>query len=97
MNYNKNNGWYYINANQKSPSWTGVEFLFKFLTSNKGRGPKGELVGIDKLKFSHTLVVIKNGTNIYDTHVVAHTDDVFGKSIYEYSFKKYRSIHINFD
>ena len=49
------------------------------------------------LKFSHTLVVIKNGTNIYDTHVVAHTDDVFGKSIYEYSFKKYRSIHINFD
>ena len=91
MNYNKNNGWYYINANQKSPSWTGVEFLFKFLTSNKGRGPKGELVGIDKLNIGDIMQLI------YDTHVVAHTDDVFGKSIYEYSFKKYRSIHINFD
>lgn len=24
MNYSKNNGWYYINGNNKSPSWTGV-------------------------------------------------------------------------
>ena len=38
MNYNKNNGWYYINGNKKSPSWTGVEFLFRFLTSNKKEG-----------------------------------------------------------
>lgn len=25
-------GWYYINANNKSPSWTGVEYLYDFLT-----------------------------------------------------------------
>ena len=68
---------------------------------HKGIGPKGELVSIDKLnigdiiqlsfdrlKFSHTLIVIKNGTKIYDTHIAAHTDDVFGKSINEYSFEK---------
>ena len=42
MNYSKNNGWYYINGNNKSPSWTGVEFLYKFLVSNKGMGPKGK-------------------------------------------------------
>lgn len=30
MNYNKGTGWYYINGNNKSPSWTGVEFLYNF-------------------------------------------------------------------
>ena len=25
-------GWYYINANNKSPSWTGLEYLYDFLT-----------------------------------------------------------------
>ena len=42
MNYNRNNGWYYINGNNKSPSWTGVEFLYNFLTTNNYQGPKGE-------------------------------------------------------
>ena len=29
MNY-RGYGWYYRNANEKSPSWTGVEFLYDF-------------------------------------------------------------------
>ena len=40
MNYR----WYYRNANQKSPSWTGVEFLYQFLTQNKSLGPYGRMV-----------------------------------------------------
>ena len=40
MNYNKHNGWYYINGNNKSPSWSGVEFLYKFLIENNGPGPQ---------------------------------------------------------
>jgi len=35
MNYS-NNPWYYIDANRKSPSWTGVEFLYNFLINNNG-------------------------------------------------------------
>lgn len=35
MNYTKNTGWYYKNGNDKSPSWSGVEFLYNFLTNNK--------------------------------------------------------------
>lgn len=34
MNYSKF-GWYYKNGNDKSPSWTGVEFLGDFLLKNK--------------------------------------------------------------
>ena len=107
MNYNKINGWYYINGNDKSPSWTGVEFLYKFLTSNKGIGPKGEEATIENLEigdiiqlnfnntiYTHTLIVIQNGNTINNTLVSAHTFDTFGKSISEYGFKKYRGIHI---
>ena len=39
MNYQKDLGWYYINGNNKSPSWSGVEYLYQFLINNKGTGP----------------------------------------------------------
>ena len=44
MNYSKQNGWYYNNGNDKSPSWSGVEFLYNFLTTNKGYGPRATQV-----------------------------------------------------
>ena len=107
MNYDRNNGWYYINGNNKSPSWTGVEFLYNFLTTNNNQGPKGEKTTIDKLEigdviqlsfngyiFSHSLIVVKNGTNTTNTLIAAHTFDAFGKSVSEYGFEKYRCIHI---
>ena len=107
MNYDRNNGWYYIDGNNKSPSWTGVEFLYKFLTENKGIGPKGEERDIDKLEigdvvqlsfnghiFSHSLIVVENGTNTNNTLIAAHTYDIFGKSVSEYGYEKYRCIHI---
>ena len=33
MNYNE---WYYNNGYDKSPSWSGVEFLYNFLIKNNG-------------------------------------------------------------
>ena len=107
MNYDRNNGWYYINGNNKSPSWTGVEFLYNFLTTNNNLGPKGEKMTIDKLEigdvvqlsfngqiFSHSLIVMKNGINTDNTLIATHTYDIFGKSVSEYGFEKYRCIHI---
>ncbi|MBR1653968.1 MAG: amidase domain-containing protein [Clostridia bacterium] len=107
MNYNRLNGWYYINANNKSPSWTGVEFLYDFLISNKGSGPRGEDTSIDKLeigdivqlsfeglRFSHGLVVIQSGTSVENTLIAAHTYDVFRKRVSDYGFEKYRCIHL---
>ena len=31
MNYTGDTGWYYINANDKSPSWTGVDYFYNFI------------------------------------------------------------------
>lgn len=107
MNYNRLSGWYYINANNKSPSWTGVEFLYDFLISNQGAGPRGVESSIDRLEigdiiqlsfdgrsFGHSLVVVGNGDDLESTFVAAHTFDVFGKKVAEYGFERIRCVHL---
>lgn len=109
MNYDKNNGWYYINGNNKSPSWTGVEFFFEFLTNNKTVGPYGRKVeqneielgdiaqlSFDGVKWGHTLVIvnIENRFSLAGIKIASHTYDSYNKSIIEYDFKKIRFIHM---
>ncbi len=107
MNYDKSNGWYYINGNNKSPSWTGVEFLYNFLVNNKDKGPVGKETTIDKLnvgdvvqlnlngnRFSHSLIVVQSSKSIYNTLVATHTFDTFGKKVSDYNYYSYRCIHI---
>lgn len=109
MNYSKQNGWYYINGNNKSPSWSGVEFLYNFLVQNKSIGPYGyetnqneiELGDIAQLsfdgsKFSHSLVIVKieNKTDLNQIFISSHTFDSFNKKISEYNYEKIRFIHI---
>ena len=48
MNYGLN-GWYYRNGNDKSPSWSGVEYLYRFLVNNKTVGPYGKEVQIGQI------------------------------------------------
>lgn len=103
MNYNKTYGWYYINGNDKSPSWTGVEFLYNFLTTNKGVGPVGEVsnkleigdivqLSFDGKNFSHTLIIVGiEGEKIY---VSSHTFDSYGRDVNSYQYKNIRYLHI---
>ena len=39
MNFTPVTGWYYRSLNDRAPAWTGVEELYRFLTSNRGKGP----------------------------------------------------------
>ena len=109
MNYDKNLGWYYNNANNKSPSWTGVEFLHNFLINNKGVGPFGNIVDMNRIElgdliqlsfdgnsYSHSLIVVKiNYPITLDTiFIAAHTYDVWQKTVADYIFQKIRFIHI---
>lgn len=109
MNYTKDLGWYYINGNDKSPSWSGVEYLYRFLINNKGIGPhaiettqnKIEIGDIAQLsfdgnQFGHTLVIvnIENKFTLRGIKIASHTIDSFNKAISEYSFQKIRWIHI---
>lgn len=103
MNYS-HNGWYYLNANDKSPSWTGVEYFYQFLIHNKGKGPYGVLtnqsdIGLgdfiqlyDGIKYYHTLVVVDyDDTEIY---IAAHTFDAFYRPLSSYNYLGLRCIKI---
>ena len=47
MNYTPEFGWYYINSEQRAPSWTGVPFFWDFLTRRERTvGPYG--IGIPR-------------------------------------------------
>lgn len=47
MNYTKELGWYYIDANNKAPAWTGVEYFYNFMTRReKSAGPVAEETSI---------------------------------------------------
>lgn len=109
MNYNPTFGWYYVSGNNKSPSWTRVEYLYKFLIKNTNAGPRGIVAEIDKIEigdviqlsfngidYSHSLVVVKSGNSTENTLIAAHTFDTFGKKMSEYEFEKYRCVHIEF-
>ena len=39
MNYTKVLGWYYRSSNDRTASWSGVEYLYKFLVNNSSVGP----------------------------------------------------------
>lgn len=100
MNYND---WYYNNTNDKSPSWTGVEFLYKFLVNNTGIGPIGNTsdkieigdvvqLSSDGERFSHSLIVV--GIEKERILIASHTFDSYRRDINTYVYKKIRFIHI---
>ena len=104
MKYNLENGWYYNNGYDKSPSWSGVEFLYKFLTTNKSYGPRGIATSQENIipgdiaqlsfsgtKFEHSLFIIDTSNGI---SIATHTYDVLGKKLVDYTFAKVRFVHI---
>jgi hypothetical protein len=104
MNYDKNNGWYYINANNKSPSWTGVDFLKTFLLNNKTKGPFARLCYLDEIEigdiiqirqstyFNHSLVVTKIKDN--NVYVTAHINNIKNKLLDSYNPREIRCLKI---
>lgn len=109
MNYKPVYGWYYIDGNRKSPSWTGVNELYNFLTSNRGRGPRAAEVGIEGIepgdlvqldfngdgRFDHTPVIIDVGEYTPDTVLLAaHTNDSLNRPLSDYDYADVRFLHI---
>ena len=105
MNYTPIVGWYYNSAYDRTASWTGVDYLYKFLTTNNGYGPFAKNIDINKIElgevvelgrfngdFYHAAIIsdIKNG-KIY---VCAHTFDVKNKPLDSYLYDQARFLHI---
>lgn len=105
MNYTPTFGWFYRSADDRTPSWTGVEYLYNFLVNNQDLGPFAEEVTLDKLEvgdivqlgratgdFYHSPVVV--GFSRGQILVAAHTYDAYNKPLNSYNFAQARGIHI---
>jgi len=109
MNYKPTFGWYYAGTNNHSPSWTGVPFLYNFLTRRQGVGPAGEQATMQQVMpgdisqfaggksgFSHTQVVVSAGNILALDNILVctHTYDSIDRPLSSYDFSQIRFIHI---
>ena len=110
MNFTPTFGWYYINANEKAPAWTGVQYLSDFLLREKASvGPKAELVGLEELEigdvvqlsfqgiaYQHTALVVAVTGNAAPEHILvaAHSVDADYRPLNTYNYQAVRCLHI---
>lgn len=106
MNYTPTYGWYYRSMDDRSPSWTGVQYFYDFMIKNTGVGPFGSDVSADALEvgdiiqlgreeegFYHTLLIV--GFDGEDPLVAAQTDDAYSRPLSTYTYDFSRFIKIN--
>lgn len=105
MNFTPITGWFYRSSADRSASWTGVEYLYQFLTGNAALGPHGHIVppaeaqpgdivqlGNRAGAFYHSPVITAVSPTIL---VAAHTFDALDKPLYSYAFDAVRFLHID--
>lgn len=110
MNYTPTYGWYYNSVSSRSPSWTGVQYLYNFLTKGGSPGPHGVPCGLEQVEpgdiiqlsfngkgYTHSLIVVDTGTvpQPEDVLVATHTQDSDNRPLSSYKYILYRCIHIN--
>lgn len=104
MNYTPVIGWYYISPNDRTASWSGVEYLYNFLVNNQSVGPfarevsqyeaqPGDLVQLGRANgdFYHTPVIVATSPVIL---VAAHTYDALDRPLSTYDYYTARFLHI---
>lgn len=110
MNFTPVFGWYYIDANQKAPAWTGVEYFRNFLVrKEKSPGPFAEETTLSALQpgdflqfnfkgdvYSHTPIVVAIGSPAtpQNTWLAAHSYDADYRPLSTYTYQAIRYLHI---
>ncbi len=97
-------GWFYFSKDYRSPSWTSVEALQKFLL-DKSAGlfasiseiaslEEGDIIQLrqNKERFNHTLIITKKSES--GIYVCAHSNDALDKNLNDYFFIERIGLHI---
>ena len=105
MNFTPVMGWYYRSSYDRTPSWSGVEYLYNFLVNNKSVGPYAHVVSQDEAApgdivqlgtsnghFYHSPVITSVSPTIM---VAAHTDDSLNRPLSSYIYDQARFLHID--
>lgn len=104
MNYTPLHGWFYRTADDRTPSWTAVEFLWRFLTANRGVGPRAAEVGREEAQPGDLVQLGDSAGHFYHSPVItavrpqilvaAHSEDALDRPLDSYFYEKIRFLHI---
>lgn len=106
MNFTPIFGWFYLDSETRTASWTGVEFFYNFIVGNAGVGPYGAEVGADSVNIGDIVQLANESGDYYHTLfisgvspsegilVAAHSDDALDRPLSSYNYAAARFIHI---
>ena len=104
MNYTPVTGWYYNSVADRTASWSGVEYLYKFLINNRSVGPFARIVNRDEAKVGDIVQLGRSDGSFYHSPVItavtptilvaAHTFDALNRPLDSYIYDNIRFIHI---
>ena len=109
MNFSADNGWYYIDIDNRAPAWTGAQFLRDFLLTNKGEGVYGEEAPPERLSRGDVIQFRDPDGRIYHSMIIsyimypavpqnifvcAHSFDARNRRLSSYDHFKAEGIHI---
>lgn len=105
MNFTPIMGWYYRSSYDRTASWSGVEYLYRFLVNNRTAGPYGHVVSAEEALpgdivqlgthegiFYHSPVITAVTPQIL---VAAHSDDALDRPLSDYHYETARFLHID--
>ena len=110
MNFTPTFGWYYISPDERTASWTGVEFFYNFITDyfegiGEGTGPFAREVNAGGLLPGDVIQLGRGDGDFYHTLLVsgvtrrgylvaAHSDDALDRPLSTYNYRRIRYLHI---
>ncbi len=104
MNYTPTMGWYYRSINDRAPAWSGVEFLYNFLVSNRTIGPYASVVSQSEAEIGDIVQLGTSDGRFYHSPVItaitpimlvsAHTYDALDRPLHSYRYDTARFLHI---
>ena len=105
MNYTPVFGWYYLSENERTASWTGVDFLYNFLIGNTGPGPYAREVTKEETEIGDVIQLSREETGYYHSLIIvdfdgeeplvaAQSNDVYRRPLSAYNYDTDRFLHI---
>ena len=111
MNFTPTCGWYYRSPQDRTPSWTGVDYFYNFMVNNEGPGPRmteagpkdmrpGDVIQLGHANddYYHTLLVTRTGLfpGVNNIAVATHTFDAYTRPLNTYEAEKVRFLHVKY-
>ena len=104
MNYTPVTGWFYRSAADRTASWTGVEYLYRFLVQNRSVGPRAREVSRAEVLPGDLAQLGDGGGEFYHCPVItavepeilvaAHSFDALDRPLDSYVYERVRFLHI---